>query len=255
MKEVLLGFGVDSLDVDEVCTDIFEHVVSKKGGKSDFRWLACLNPHSYVVALDDSDFNEALQSADWLIPDGAGIVLASRFVGECIGERVTGSDIFWGLHARMESTGGGRVFFLGSTDAVLEKIKRRMESDYPHVKVVGSYSPPFGTSYSEDQVEDMIDAINRSKSDVLWVGLTAPKQEKWIFSNRHRLNVRFAAGVGAVFDFYAGTVQRSDPLFQRIGLEWLPRLVRQPRKLWRRTFVSAPIFIWHVLKAKFTSKG
>jgi N-acetylglucosaminyldiphosphoundecaprenol N-acetyl-beta-D-mannosaminyltransferase len=96
----------------------------------------------------------------------------------------------------------------------------------------------------------MIAAINASKADVLWVGMTAPKQEKWIFENRARLNVKFAGAIGAVFDFYTGRVKRSHPVFQRLGLEWLPRLVQQPRRLWRRMFVSAPIFVWHVLKQK-----
>ena len=90
--------------------------------------------------------------------------------------------------------------------------------------------------------------IDVAAPDVLWVGMTAPKQEKWIFENRACLNVKFAAAIGAVFDFYTGQVKRSHPVFQRFGLEWLPRLIQQPRRLWRRMFVSAPIFVWHVLR-------
>jgi N-acetylglucosaminyldiphosphoundecaprenol N-acetyl-beta-D-mannosaminyltransferase len=91
----------------------------------------------------------------------------------------------------------------------------------------------------------MIEAVNSAKPDVLWVGMTAPKQEKWIANNISRLNVRFIGAIGAVFDFYAGKVKRSKPVFQRLGLEWLPRLINEPKRLWRRTFVSAPIFILH----------
>jgi N-acetylglucosaminyldiphosphoundecaprenol N-acetyl-beta-D-mannosaminyltransferase len=94
----------------------------------------------------------------------------------------------------------------------------------------------------------MVNAINQTQPDVLWVGMTAPKQEKWIFQNLHRLDVKFAGAVGAVFDFYVGNVKRSHPVFQRLGLEWLPRLVQQPGRLWKRMFVSAPIFVWHVVK-------
>jgi len=95
----------------------------------------------------------------------------------------------------------------------------------------------------------MIDAINATQADVLWVGMTAPKQEKWIYVNRERLEVRFAAAIGAVFDFYTGRVKRSHPVFQWLGLEWLPRLVQQPRRLWRRMFISAPIFLWDAVKS------
>ena len=94
----------------------------------------------------------------------------------------------------------------------------------------------------------MIEAVNTSQADVLWVGMTAPKQEKWVYQHRQALNVKFIGCIGAVFDFYVGNVKRSHPFFQSIGLEWLPRLFREPHRLWRRMFISAPIFMLHVLK-------
>jgi N-acetylglucosaminyldiphosphoundecaprenol N-acetyl-beta-D-mannosaminyltransferase len=96
----------------------------------------------------------------------------------------------------------------------------------------------------------MIDLINQSKADVLWVGMTAPKQEKWIYQNKNRLSVKFIGAIGAVFDFYTGEVKRSPVLFQKLGLEWLPRLIQQPKRLWRRMFISAPYFLWHVIIKK-----
>jgi len=98
----------------------------------------------------------------------------------------------------------------------------------------------------------MIEQINRAAPDVLWVGMTAPKQEKWIFANKERLQVKFIGAIGAVFDFYSGNVKRSHPFFQRLGLEWLPRLLRDPRRLWRRTFISSPIFLYKILKQKYS---
>ena len=92
----------------------------------------------------------------------------------------------------------------------------------------------------------MIGAVNRAGPDVLWVGMTAPKQEKWIYENRDKLHVKLIAAVGAVFDFYTGNVKRSHPWFLEHGLEWLPRLLQEPRRLWRRTFISAPVFFWLV---------
>ena len=210
-------------------------------------WLACLNPHSYALALDDAQFSRALQAADWLIPDGAGIVLASRVLGGEIRHRVTGSDIFFGVLSELNRVGDASVFFLGSTEETLAEIGKRMARDYPNVIVSGRYSPPFKATYSQDELDEMVEAINTAAPDVLWVGMTAPKQEKWIAEMIGQLDVRFVAAIGAVFDFYAERVRRSHPIFQRLGLEWLPRLVQEPRRLWRRMFVSAPIFLWHVL--------
>ena len=219
------------------------------------RWLACLNPHSYVVALDDPPFAQALHAADWLIPDGAGIVLASKLLGGQIRERVTGSDIFREVQIELNRAGGYRVFFLGSTEATLAAIRQRLAHDYPNLDVAATYSPPFKAEFSAADNQAMIAAINAAAPDVLWVGMTAPKQEKWLHQHHAQLNVKFAAAVGAVFDFYSGRVKRSHPVFQRLGLEWLPRLLQQPRRLWRRMGVSAPIFLWHVLRQRRKVEG
>ncbi|HEX8910595.1 MAG TPA: WecB/TagA/CpsF family glycosyltransferase, partial [Anaeromyxobacteraceae bacterium] len=213
------------------------------------RWLACINPHSYVVAKRDAGFADALRGADWLIPDGSGIVLASRLMRRPIRERVTGSDIFFGVNQALERKKGGTVFFLGSTEETLALIGARMQRDFPSVRVVGFHSPPFKASFSQTDLDEMIARINEARPDVLWVGMTAPKQERWLHDNKARLEVKFAAAIGAVFDFYSGRVQRSSPVMQRVGLEWLPRLLREPRRLWRRTFVSAPVFLWDALIA------
>jgi N-acetylglucosaminyldiphosphoundecaprenol N-acetyl-beta-D-mannosaminyltransferase len=111
----------------------------------------------------------------------------------------------------------------------------------------GAYSPPFKEVFSEADSRKMVDAVNAAKPDVLWVGMTAPKQEKWIHQHRDRLNVRFIGAVGAVFDFYTGRVKRSSPVFQKLGLEWLPWLIQEPRRLFYRNFVSTPKFLIKVL--------
>lgn len=258
MKEDILGYAVDALSVEECVDSVFSSIEGHPSSAGQVagvcRWLACWNPHSYAVALHDDAFRSALLHADWLIPDGAGVVLASRMMGGSIRARVTGSDVFEGLHRRMNEARGMSVFFLGTTEQTLATIRQRMARDYPGIRVAGACSPPFKPTYSAEELEVMIQAINEAAPDVLWVGMTAPKQEKWIFENQPRLAVKFAGAVGAVFDFYAGTVARSDPVFQRVGLEWLPRLLREPRRLWRRTFVSAPLFLWHVLKRRVCSE-
>ena len=251
MEEEILGYSVNSQCTPQCLNNLFFSICQSQGKT----WLACLNPHSYAVALKDAEFDRALHAADWLIPDGVGIVYASRWLGGNIRERVTGSDIFFGLHKRMNEVGGLCVFFLGATEETLAAIRSRMAQDYPNVHVAGTYSPPFRSTWSADEVDAMLKAINAAQPDVLWVGMTAPKQEKWIHDNLHHLDIRFAAAIGAVFDFYTGKVKRSPPLFQRLGLEWLPRLIQQPCRLWRRMFISAPVFLWDVFKARWAQKN
>lgn len=251
MKEDILGYKVNTFSVDKCADQLFKSL--QTGQRT---WLACFNPHSYVVALKDKVFARALKDADWLVPDGAGVVLASRLLGGLIRKRVTGSDVFAGLNRRMNAAGSMRVFFLGSTYETLELIKQRMMRDYPAIKVVGTLSPPFKDVYSSAEISEMVKAINSAAPDVLWIGLSAPKQEKFIFENRARLNVKFVAAVGAVFDFYSGNVKRdTNSWFVNHGMEWFPRLLQEPKRLWKRMFVSAPVFIWHVIKAKVKGEG
>lgn len=250
-RENILGYTVAVADASEIIADI-EAGMQKPGPA---RWLACLNPHSYVCALDDPLFFKALHAADLLIADGVGVVIASRWLAGHIKQRVTGNDIFEGLNAAMQARGRGSVFFLGSTDDCLDDIRGKFMRDYPAVRLVGTWSPPFKSEWSEDELSEMRRVINLAKPDVLWVGMTAPKQEKWIYSNLPYLDVKFAAAVGAVFDFYTGRVKRSHPIFQKLGLEWLPRLIHQPRRLWRRMVISAPVFIWHVVRFRKDKKS
>lgn len=246
MTEKILGYtvyaGSPAVCADEIVSWIVE------GSKPC--WLACLNPHSYVSALDRPMFAEALKRADWLVPDGVGVVQASCLFGGRIRERVTGSDVFRGVHDRLQAQGGGSIFFLGSTERTLASLREKIATDWPALKVVGAYSPPFKPEFSDEEIDEMVAAVNAARPDVLWVGMTAPKQEEWIHRVIDRLDVKFVAAVGAVFDFYIGRVKRSHPVFQRLGLEWLPRLLQEPRRLWRRMFVSAPIFVWHVVRER-----
>lgn len=244
--ESVLGYQVYAAPT-AACADEIASWIDGGGGS---RWLACLNPHSYVATLGRSRFADALKDADWLVPDGVGVVQASWLLGGGIRERVTGSDIFRAVHERLQARGRGTAFFLGSTDETLARIRERIAVDWPALKVVGTYSPPFRTEFTDAEIDDMVAAINAARPDVLWVGMTAPKQEEFIHRVIDRLDVRFAAAIGAVFDFYVGRVRRSHPVFQKLGLEWLPRLLQEPRRLWRRMFVSAPIFVWHVLRER-----
>lgn len=245
-KEMVLGYGVDSRPLVHLSEEIVNWVVGGNAGKS----LFCANPHSLEVARTHPDFAAALRNAHWLVPDGAGIVLASRLLGGTIRHRVTGSDIFLAVNRALDHLGGRGVFFLGSTPDNLEMIRRRFEQDYPRLKWAGAYSPPFVDRFDEKENQRIRQLINSSAAEVLWVGLTAPKQELWIAENLSSLQVRFAGAVGAVFDFYSGRVRRSGYYWQRLGLEWLPRLLHEPQRLWRRNLVSSPCFMLRVIGSR-----
>ena len=240
----------------QVCVETVDDVVNRvtswlEDDPQDCRYFACLNPHSVEIAAADATFHNALVSADFLTPDGIGVVYASRVLGGQIRKRLTGMDVFLGIAAAMERAKQGSFFFLGSTETTLQKIQVEMASRFPHVVVAGSYSPPFKPEFSEEDNQRMIEAINESEADVLWVGLTAPKQEKWIFENREHLNVGFAGPIGAVFDMFTGNIKRVSPFWQNMGFEWLPRLVQEPKRLWRRSLISAPRFLLRALSYRF----
>lgn len=210
-----------------------------------------INSHSYVVAADDPDFEKALLEADVLIPDGIGIVKACKWLNpdQAPQERVAGADLFAAEMEKLEKR-GGKCFFLGSSPAVLGAIARRVAKEYPHI-TVDSYSPPYKNEFSEEDNRAMIAAVNSANPDLLWVGMTAPKQEKWLHKNWSRLDIHCHAGaIGAVFDFYAGTLKRAPQWWIRHNLEWLYRLIREPGRMWRRYLVSGPRFIWMVCREK-----
>jgi N-acetylglucosaminyldiphosphoundecaprenol N-acetyl-beta-D-mannosaminyltransferase len=241
--ENILGWPVSTMTL----TDCLRQIESWLIGQARARYFVCANPHSLEVARDDAEFSRSIMGAGLVIPDGIGIVLASRIFGGCIHQRVTGSEIFSGVSKFMNQRGDMSCFFLGSSDHVLAKISARMKVDYPRIRVVGTYSPPFKAFFQDEDDRRMVEAVNRARPDVLWVGMTAPKQEKWIARNRGKLDVPFIGAVGAVFDFYGGTVRRSHPFVNRLGLEWLARMLRQPRRLWRRNIISNPIFMARVI--------
>ena len=211
-----------------------------------------LNPHSYVLARKDKRFQEALKSADWLIPDGVGIKYAARVLEKRDIEKIAGSDLHEVIIGSLGKRGGS-CFYLGASGETLMKIREKMAREHPSVRV-GTFSPPFRQVFSEQENSEMISTVNSFSPNVLFVGMTAPKQEKWVYEHREKLNVSLICPVGAVFDFYAGTVQRSGQFWIKLGLEWLPRLLHEPRRLWKRNFISTPLFLWYVLLEKIKDK-
>lgn len=210
-----------------------------------------INAFSYDNARKDVLFSEALQKGDVLIPDGISIVKACRFLNAKSQpkERIAGWDLFVYEMEKLNRV-GGKVMFLGSSDAVLNLIRQRVAEKYPKIEV-DTYSPPYKPVFSDEENEAMISAINHSNPDLLWIGMTAPKQEKWAYTHLDRLDVHCHIGtIGAVFDFFAGTVKRAPERWQRAGLEWLYRLLSEPRRMWRRYFIGNAKFIYYIMLEK-----
>ncbi len=243
----LLGYRTSSAGLEGDVAQAWNLLHSK----TDSHYIACSNPHSLVEARRDPDFSAALANAEILLPDGIGIVLAAKLLGLNIQQRVAGSEFFMEFSRQAQARGGVKYFFIGSTDRVLALLVERLQKEFPDILVCGVYSPPFKDEFDETDNIHMINRINMAKPDVLWVGMTAPKQEKWIYQNRNKLRVPLVGAIGAVFDFYAGTKKRAPDWVCKIGLEWLPRFLREPKRLFRRNFISSPLFLFMVLQEKF----
>ncbi len=219
------------------------------------RSIMCANPHSLVIASRNEEFRDALSNAGWLLPDGVGILYASRLAGGDIRSRITGYDIFTALMSKLNEEPAARCFFLGSAPSTLEKIVDRAGRDYPNVVVSGVWSPPFKDEFDQSDLDEMIAAVNAAAPDVVWVGLTAPKQELFIRRNIDRMETKVVGAIGAVFDFYAETTRRPGPIAQKLGIEWLVRLLGEPRRLWKRTLVSGPQFFALCIHHQFFSRN
>jgi len=209
-----------------------------------------LNSHSYNVAQKDALFAEALTKGDVLIPDGESIVFMVKWLNGIKMERIAGWDLFVFEMKKLNTT-GGVCFFLGSSEHVLNIIKKNAAVDYPKIQVV-SYSPPYKPDFTEEESNAMIEAVHAANPDLLWIGMTAPKQEKWAYTHWNKLKINCHVGtIGAVFDFYAGTIKRAPLGWQKHGFEWLYRLIKEPRRMWKRYLIGIVLFISHIIKEKF----
>jgi N-acetylglucosaminyldiphosphoundecaprenol N-acetyl-beta-D-mannosaminyltransferase len=237
-SDTLLGIPIGVPSLDSAATQALK-AVERQGSQVVF---ACANSHSMNVARHDRLFREALLDADQLVADGIGVSAVARLAAKDIGPRITGQQYFEAVMEKVRLRGHGRVFFFGSSQAVLDRIRARFAGEYPTLELCGAISPPFG-DWSREQNDRFIEAINSAKPDVLWVGMTAPKQEKWVFENRRALDVPVIGSIGAVFDFFAGTVNPSPAWIRRCGLEAFYRLALEPKRLWRRVLVSNFAFL------------
>ena len=210
-----------------------------------------INPHSYVVAKSNSTFNKALSSSDILLPDGSGIVLASRYVNKEKIQKISGFNMHTHLLESLNKK-SGKCFYMGASENTLKLIQERIRREYPNIQVE-SYSPPYKEEFTQQENEEIFSKINSFNPDILFIGLTAPKQEIWLNEHKDKINFSVAVSIGAVFDFFAGTIKRSPQFFIDIHLEWLPRLLQEPKRLGRRNFISTPLFLMDMFYSKLAS--
>lgn len=201
-----------------------------------------INAYSYVIAKNDQLFNNALKSSDILLPDGFPLVFAAKLLKKQKTKKIAGADLFFHF-LNLLNQNNNKCFFLGATEKTLTIIKKKLASQYTNIKV-GYYSPPFKSKFSETDNKQIYKQINNFAPDVLFVGMTAPKQEKWVYENKAKLQVKTICCIGAVFNFYAGTVKRAPEWMIKFSLEWFYRLLKEPKRMWKRYLIYSPIFFW-----------
>jgi N-acetylglucosaminyldiphosphoundecaprenol N-acetyl-beta-D-mannosaminyltransferase len=211
--------------------------------------VSFLNPHSVAVASHDAEFKAAVAASEIIFCDGAGLQLACRLLNHRSVERIYGYELFLALSSELSKRATARVMFLGGSTAVAASLLEKYRQDFPGIREVTCICPPYRTKFTADDLADMTRAIEQFRPDVLWIGLGSPKQEVVMHALSPRPGVPCTAAIGAVFDFYTGRVPHAPDWVRRAGLQWLHRLLLEPRRLWRRTFISGPQFGFEVLRS------
>jgi len=232
----LLGVEIDNVTFDETLLAIDRLV-----GWKIPSYIVTPNVDHLITLQEDTFFREIYKNATLVVPDGVPLLWAARFLGTPLTERVTGADLFSAV-CQLAADKGFTLFFLGGFPGVAAKAKALLEKRYPEIKIVGTYSPPFGFEKDSQEIEHICSVILESTPDLLFVGLGAPKQEKFIWEYRDIIHVPVSIGVGAAFDFVVGTIRRAPIWVQRCGLEWLFRLSMEPRRLFKRYILKDLVF-------------
>lgn len=204
-------------------------------------YICVSNVHTTVTAYEDESYRAVQNGAVFALPDGKPLSLTSRKRGFSEADRVTGPDLMEEIF-RISAAHGWRHYFYGSTEETLKALKGVLEEKYPGLVIAGLYSPPFRPLTPAEDRED-VDRINQARADFVWVGLGAPKQERWMAAHAGRVQ-GLMIGVGAGFDYHAGSLRRAPQWMQRCSLEWLYRLLQDPVRLFRRYFVTNTKYVW-----------
>lgn len=231
----ILKTNINVTNMSDTVKYIGEHLEDLRG-----KYICVSNVHTTVMSYEDEEYRKIQNSAAMALPDGAPLSSYSRRKGYKQAQRVTGPDLMLELFA-ISKEKGYRHYFYGATGETLQSMRKVIERDYPGMEIAGMYAPPFRALTPEED-EQVVAKINASAPDFVWVGLGAPKQEQWMYQHMGQLR-GVLIGVGAGFDYLAGYIKRAPRWMQKLSLEWLYRLLQDPKRLWRRYFTSNVKFI------------
>ena len=216
------------------------------------RVVNTISPNSYGISTKDPEFEHALKTSDYLVLDGVYFAFASLLLQGKNIKRNQGPDVFYHFMKRLNEQ-KGKAFFLGSSENTLQKINDRAKKEYPNIRLE-TFSPPFKPEFSEEDNAQMIASINAFQPNVLFIGMTCPKQEKWAIKHRNELNAGLAIAIGNVFDWFAGTQKPIHPFWFKLRLGWFIRIFLRP-EVFRRNIGNQMIFFWHVILIFFKIKS
>ena len=238
-------YRVVSLDVDRCTHDSAVERVVELARRGSGSYVCFGTVHMIMESYDSPEFGDRVNAADLIVPDGMPTVWMQRIQKAKDPERVRANDLMMRLIARAENE-GLKVGFYGGKPEVIDAIRERAGSEHPNLEIAYAYSPPFRPPTTKEDNEITAE-IDRSGTQILFMGLGCPKQENWMAAHKHRVKC-VMLGVGASFDFYAGNVKESPAWLGRLGLEWLYRLTQEPKRLWRRYLILNPRFIWQAAR-------
>lgn len=236
-KVAVLGVPLGLIDYEQTL-DWIDARVAARGRE----YVCVCNVHTVMASAEDPELRRALLGSSINVPDGQPLVWALAALGHPLEDRVYGPELMARACARSAVSGQRLYLYGGRNQGALVQLALNLRQRYPGVKIVGGYSPPHRPLTSEERTS-VTDEINRSRADVVWIGIGVPKQEKWMAQMRSELEAPVLIGVGAAFDFHAGLVPQAPPWMQGRGLEWAYRLAREPRRLWRRYLRYNPWFV------------
>jgi len=231
----VLGVPIDVLGWDAALSRISTWAAARES-----RYVCICNSHSVVTAGQDAAFGRIIEAADMATPDGAPVARMLRILGFPAQQRINGPDLMW-KYCEQAALRGESIYLYGGLPDTLALLQQRLKAAFPGLLIAGAYSPPFRLATAEEDEADVA-RINAAGAGTVWVSLGCPKQEQWMAAHRGRVNA-VMIGVGAAFDYHAGTIKRAPQWMQNAGLEWLHRLCSEPRRLWKRYLVTNTLFI------------
>jgi N-acetylglucosaminyldiphosphoundecaprenol N-acetyl-beta-D-mannosaminyltransferase len=231
----VLNAQIDVLTWDETLQSI-----SMWAAKFESRYICVCNVHAVVTVGQDTQFGRVIKEADLVTPDGAPVAWMLRKLGFPNQQRINGPDLMW-RYCEKAATRGESIYLYGGRPETLRMLQFRLKEAFPALRIAGISAPPF-RDLTKEEDESEVTRINASGAGTVWVSLGCPKQEKWMAAHRDRVQA-VMIGVGAAFDYHAGTINRAPPWMQNAGLEWLHRLVAEPRRLWKRYLITNFLFV------------